>query len=255
MAYLNGKKVLLPIQLHEGGGLSTEAKNALLNLLEHVAYTDENGQTYLNALRAALFPPANLVSIAAIFEQGQNVIKENANLDELKQYLTVTATYSDETTATVTDYTLSGTLTAGTSTITVLYGGKTDTFDVVVSAGTSDMDGWTDGVAYQNLTIVQNSYVKAANGSFASYSGWDRTGYVPCENASTIEFPPYTNARPADSGSNAFYDTNKHFISSFDVGNSARTTVTVPSNACYFAISTVTGVLQQCIADGIIPNA
>jgi Bacterial Ig-like domain (group 3). len=47
--------------------------------------------------------------------------------------LTVTATYSASTTATVTDYTLSGTLTEGTSTITVSYGGKTTTFSVTVT--------------------------------------------------------------------------------------------------------------------------
>lgn len=48
----------------------------------------------------------------------------------------MTAVYSDSTTETVTDYTLSGTLTEGTSTITVGYGGKTDTFTVTVSSNT-----------------------------------------------------------------------------------------------------------------------
>jgi hypothetical protein len=45
----------------------------------------------------------------------------------------VTANYSDGTSETVTDYTLSGTLAEGTSVVTVSYGGKTDTFSVTVS--------------------------------------------------------------------------------------------------------------------------
>lgn len=116
-----------------GSGLSNEAKQALLALLQHVAYIDDDGQDYYDALDAALNPPANLVSISAVFNQGQNIVYETDSLDTLRQYLTVTATYSDCTTATVTSYTLSGTLTVGTSTITVSYGGKTDTFTVTVT--------------------------------------------------------------------------------------------------------------------------
>lgn len=77
-----------------------------------------------------------LVSISAAFNQGSAVIYESDSLDTLKQYLAVTASYSDSTTATIpsTDYTLSGTLSAGISTITVSYRGKTDTFQVTVTA-------------------------------------------------------------------------------------------------------------------------
>lgn len=79
-----------------------------------------------------------LQSIVATFTQGSAIIYENSSLNDLKPYLVVTATYSDSTTQTVTDYTLSGTLTAGTSTITVSYGGKTDTFNVTVSEVSAD---------------------------------------------------------------------------------------------------------------------
>lgn len=80
--------------------------------------------------------PIALSSITAVFAQGNNVIYDTDTLDTLKQYLAVTAHYSDNSTATVSsaDYTLSGTLTAGTSTITVSYGGKTATFNVTVTA-------------------------------------------------------------------------------------------------------------------------
>ena len=76
---------------------------------------------------------AGVTSITAVFNQGQNVIYDTASLDDLRQYLTVTAYYEDNTHEVITDYILSGTLEAGTSTITVSYGGKTDTFNVSVT--------------------------------------------------------------------------------------------------------------------------
>lgn len=116
------------------GTFTNEAKNALLTLLEKVAYTVSDGQTYLDALRTELFR-INVDSISAVFTQGTAVIYDTDSLDTLKQYLVVTATYSDSTTEVLPDsvYALSGTLTAGTSTITVTYGGETATFDVAVS--------------------------------------------------------------------------------------------------------------------------
>lgn len=116
-----------------GDKFTQNAKNALLALLRKVAYIDENGQTYIDALESELFPPVSLVSIAAVFNQGSAVIYDTDSLDVLKQYLTVTASYDDGTTGEVTAYELSGTLTAGTSTITVSYGGKTATFTVAVT--------------------------------------------------------------------------------------------------------------------------
>ena len=116
-----------------GSGLSDEAKQALLTLLEKVAYIDDQGQTYLDALETALYPPASLVSIRAVFNQGTAVIYDTDTLDSLKQYLTVTAVYDNQTSAVITAYALSGTLTEGTSTITVMYGGKTVTFNVTVT--------------------------------------------------------------------------------------------------------------------------
>ena len=73
-------------------------------------------------------------SISAVYTQSGTVY-DTDTLDSLKSDLVVTATFSDSTTGTIAaaDYTLSGTLTEGTSTITVSYAGLTDTFDVTVS--------------------------------------------------------------------------------------------------------------------------
>jgi len=79
---------------------------------------------------------ADLTGITASYNQGNTTIYLNTPLDNLKTGLTVTAAYSDSTTAilSASDYTLSGTLTVGTSIITVSYGGQTSAFNVTVTA-------------------------------------------------------------------------------------------------------------------------
>ena len=125
--------------------LSQATKSALLDIAEHVAYIDANGQSYYNALDAALNAKA-LLSITAVYTQSGTVY-DTDSLDSLKSDLVVTAHYDDGTTTDVTSAcTLSGTLAEGTSAITVTYQEKTATFDVVVSAA----EGYvTDGlIAY-----------------------------------------------------------------------------------------------------------
>lgn len=137
---------------------SDGAKNALLNLLAHVAYIDEHGQDYYDALEAELFRTADLVSISAVFEQGSAVIYDTDDLDTLKQYLTVTATYEDLSTREITAYTLSGTLEVGTSTITVSYAGKTTTFNVTVTENTSVLPS-----AYQQVEWIEGKHGPVIN--------------------------------------------------------------------------------------------
>lgn len=128
------------------GTFTNAAKRALIALLEKVAFKITDGREYLDALENELSVPV-VTSISAAFTQGSAVIYDTDSLDTLKQYLVVTATYFDSTTEVLADsvYTLSGNLEAGESTITVSYGGKTDTFDVVVSIG-------LDSIAYASLT-------------------------------------------------------------------------------------------------------
>lgn len=116
-----------------GGGLSEEVKQALLDLFAHLAYTDADGQDYYDALYNAFYPPAELTSISAVYTQSGAVF-EDTPLEDLEDDLVVTAHYSNGTTEEVTTYTLSGTLTAGTSVVTVTYEDKTTTFNVTVSA-------------------------------------------------------------------------------------------------------------------------
>ena len=137
----------------ESDGLSSGIKQALLNCFAHVAWTDAYGQDYYDALENALYPPADLVSISAVYTQSGTVY-DTDSLDDLKDDLVVTATYSDSSTATVTAYTLSGTLTIGTSTITVTYGGKATSFTVTVTGVTSISAVYTQsGTVYDSDTL------------------------------------------------------------------------------------------------------
>lgn len=115
-------------------GLNDDIKSALLQLAQKVTYADENGMTYYNDLRNALYPPAELVRIVAAYNQSKRVYTTD-KLNVLIDDLTVSAVWSDGTSITLSssDYTLSGTLTEGESTITVSYEDKTATFTVTVT--------------------------------------------------------------------------------------------------------------------------
>ena len=99
-----------------------------------------------------------LTSISASYTGG--TVPAGTTLDQLKNYITVTAHYSDGSTAPVTDYSLSGALTAGqTNTITVTYQGKTATFEATVEASevtlTSISVSYTGGTVAAGTTLEQ----------------------------------------------------------------------------------------------------
>lgn len=105
---------------------------------------------------------ATLESISALYTQS-GVVLVTTPLDDLKQDLVVTGTYSDTTTAVIPSdgYTLSGTLTAGTSTITVTCQGKTTTFNVTVTSHLYELASTFTSTGTESI----NTNVKApANG-------------------------------------------------------------------------------------------
>lgn len=100
-------------------------------------------------------------SITAVYTQSGTVY-DTDTLDSLKPDLVVTANYSGGTSETIpaSDYTLSGTLTVGTSTITVNYTGLTTTFNVTVThKEITYLSNWdftqslTDSVSSQTVTL------------------------------------------------------------------------------------------------------
>ncbi len=115
-----------------GSGISDIAKAALLACFRHVAWTDEHGQTYYDALESALYAD-QYPKITATFNPGTNIIYTDDALSTLKQYLTVKhyESASDSgITVSANDYTLTGVLTEGTSTIRVSYNDLTTAFTI-----------------------------------------------------------------------------------------------------------------------------
>lgn len=74
---------------------------------------------------------SKLTGISATISK--NNFATGITLNDLKSYLTVTATYDDGTTEIVTDYQLSGNVNKGNNTIIISYGGYSATIDIVVS--------------------------------------------------------------------------------------------------------------------------
>lgn len=97
---------------------------------------------------------ATLTGITATFTQS-GAVYDTDTLDSLKANLVVTANYDNSTSESVSDYTLSGTLAEGTSTITASYGGFTDTFTVNVTSLTETVTvSWSGSGAEKTSSII-----------------------------------------------------------------------------------------------------
>lgn len=131
---------------------------------------------------------ATLESISAVYTQSGTVY-DTDSLDSLKAGLVVTATYDDTSTATVPSdsYSLSGTLTVGTSTITVTYQGKTTTFSVPVnglyklasaftSTGSNSIDTNTNIPASGTITVAEEFIVTSFTSAVSFVFGNHKAG-------------------------------------------------------------------------------
>ena len=203
-------------ELENISGISDDVKVALLQIASKVAYIDEDGQDYYDALESALYPPADLVSISAVYTQS-GAVYDTDTLDSLKADLVVTALYSDQTTQTVTSYTLSGTLTVGTSTITVSYGGKTTTFNVTVTEPTV-LTGYTEvgspTISDNILTVGDGKFIKTNIPFAPSSDPWE----VVIKYRKTAAFGGYTDIIGTVDSSNA---SSRGFL--FEINNGTGT--------------------------------
>ena len=149
-----------PKFLSDGIHLTAEGGKKVAQFLAREFYNKININYYKEETEETI----TLSSISATFNQGSNKIYNTDSLDKLKNYLTVIATYSDKSTKTITDYVLSGTLTVGTSTITVTYSNKTTTFNVTVSEVETPITTYT---ITNNLTnvVTNNSSTSVTKGN------------------------------------------------------------------------------------------
>lgn len=146
-----------------------EAKLQLITTLEKVAWVTPDVQDTLDDLSIAM-GAVSVESITAVFTQGQMVVTNRSSLNSLRQNLVVTG-IADGITINISNYTLSGELQVGTSTITVTYNSLTTTFSVsVVEYGTVDFvpEGYTlveyistNGAPYIDLGFKSNEATDA----------------------------------------------------------------------------------------------
>lgn len=220
--------------------------------------TYSNGIITINDVTGNIIITANaiaktLTSISATYTGGNvNVGTELTSLTGI----TVTATYSDNTTSIVNGYTLSGTIAEGSNTITVTYQGKTTTFTVTGVAINTDVSNetkWTNEVAY-TYSPITGKYVDNKTGALIDYASYSATPYLYCKGASKIKIEVvYETTALATSTNhvyNAFYDENKTFISSFRILDSDYSVgtykeINIPSNATYFVLSHKSDVFKN----------
>ena len=115
----------------------------------------------------------------------------------------------------------------------------TTTSDDVELAEMSDVNelknaiGYFQGgkILYFDYEIIPNSY-PAPDGTFPSYNGWDRTGYIEIPNQ-----PIYINNPSNRTQDNEWYDANKQPLSRFAIDVGEPTVLTPPANAKYMVIS------------------
>ena len=137
-------------------GISNAVKFALLSLLQHVAYIDDQCQMYYNLLYAALYGGGLYPQISVIYAPGNHVVYTDDNLDTLKDYLTVTYYETEHSTGEVlqdSDYTLSGVLTDGVCNVIV---GYNNTFSVVQVEAVDVYDHWNWAFPGPVIKLVAN---------------------------------------------------------------------------------------------------
>lgn len=141
----------------QGGGLSTAAKEVLMAVVEGIGIWDHsNPQELIDNLRNALYDTP-VAAISTVYPQTRAVYATDS-LEVLRDDLVVTATYTDGSSAVRTDYTLSGTLSAGVSVITAALDGKTATFEVTVAAARIPATGIT--LSSQSISITAGEPVR-----------------------------------------------------------------------------------------------
>lgn len=115
-----------------GNQFPKEAKDKLIECFRKVAWSIPDGDGLVDELETILNSQGGAVRIIANYTQTQ-IVRPWFSLDSLKSDLIVSLVYGDGSIIETNSYTLSGTLTTGTSVITVANGGLSATFQVNVS--------------------------------------------------------------------------------------------------------------------------
>lgn len=191
--------------------IATVSDNGLVTSKDYGTCTISATAGSRTATCSVVVAQAILSSISAVYTQGGTVY-DTDSLDSLKTDLVVTAHWSDssDTTVASSDYTLSGTLTAGTSTVTVSYGGKTTTFAVTV---THDMT-YTETLLASLVPGTDFTYdvgtITPSDGSFTSNTGYYLSDWITIPDGTT-SFAFGLSKLDTNDGI-AWYDEEKNYV-------------------------------------------
>ena len=203
----------------ESGGLSAAASGLLISILRNGIYSTDQSAN-ITALETVLVsggseevpdgpvtPVVALSSISATYSSGDVAV--GTAMADLTG-IVVTAHYSDGSTKTVTDYTLSGEIAEGKNTITVTYQGKTATFTVNgIAEPTGENNGWVNGQAYE-LNKVDCLKLDTTTGeTLEAESGTMVTDFLPCLGVSAVSYEAFDAASILNC---VLYDEEKNFI-------------------------------------------
>ena len=174
-----------------GSGLTAAQINALDGMFKVCAFIKADISAEYNEFCTAFgIEAATITGISATYSGGN--VTAGTSVDELTG-IVVTANYSDGSKRTVTGYTLSGTISEGSNTITVTYEGMTTTFtvtgvaeEVTLSSISATYSGGSvpAGTALDDLTgiVVTAQY---SDGSTATVTGYTLSGEI-AEGSNTI---------------------------------------------------------------------
>ena len=203
-------------KLAAGSGLTTAQVNALDGMFKVCAFTKDNVSAEYAAFKTAFGiadsgggdggeTEVTLTIISAVYGGGEVAV--GTAVTDLTG-IVVTAHYSDGTSATVTGYTLSGTIAEGENTITVIYQGKSATFTVNgIAESSGENNGWTDGDPYTDMVTWQDGYtINGATGVAEESTTYSITDYLPCKGVDAF----------STTNNNGYYiylyDDNKNYI-------------------------------------------
>lgn len=125
--------------------------DVLIECFKHVPWLDDKAQELLGQFRYIEDVP-EVVKLDAYLSNLDTSIVVGGDVETLRPYLTVTATYEDSTSVVITGYSLNGNLVDGTNVVNVSYGGIISPVYLYLPVNNSD------GILYdlpQNTTVLK----------------------------------------------------------------------------------------------------
>lgn len=258
--YLEENPIELP-DIPQNSALNAAQINALDGMFKVCAFTKADVSAEYNAFKTAFgidgevkpdipdvpdvpdVPEKTLTSISAVYSGGS--VTAGTAVSDLTDTV-VTAHYSDGTSETVTGYTLSGTISEGSNTVTVTYQGKTAIFTVtgVAESGGEETTTpfgveWTDGYL---VSVSKNTI-----GELTANSTWVASDYIDVTGKSEIRIHNDTSKLFTfqgccyDESKTAKYEEAWYYYKQYVQGSTAYPSplvLVIPDGAKYVRLST-----------------